>query len=381
MRTQWLFMLTTMLVLYGAANYYIGLCGWRLLVGIFPHSKAVVYWLLFVLLAISFFLGFLGTRFLPTVVGDTFAFIGSYWLAAIHYLLIALLIMALLKLADGWLGFLPAALKNLPPAAGLIIPLLVIGVLVYGSWNAANPQLRHYDIDIVAKQATDLQQLQVVMVSDIHLGKVVGRERLDDLINQINNLNPDLVLLVGDTIDGTLGPFVTQNMSEAFRKLESTYGTFAVLGNHEYIGVDTEEVLHHFREAEINVLRDSYHKVEDKFYLVGRDDLSAGKRQPLSTLMADLDSSLPIILMDHQPYRLEEGQAQGVDLQLSGHTHHGQFFPYNFVTKNHFEMDWGYLRKGDFQVLVSCGFGTWGPPIRLGNTPEILDITIRFQDL
>ncbi|HOV43194.1 MAG TPA: metallophosphoesterase, partial [Syntrophothermus lipocalidus] len=93
---------------------------------------------------------------------------------------------------------------------------------------------------------------------------------------------------------------------------------------------------------------------------------------------AGIDRSRPIILMDHQPIDLDEALNEGVDLQLSGHTHLGQLFPNRFVTRRVYEVDWGYLRKDNLQVIVSCGFGTWGPPIRVGNHPEIVVINVRF---
>ncbi|HBW35391.1 MAG TPA: metallophosphoesterase, partial [Desulfosporosinus sp.] len=107
---------------------------------------------------------------------------------------------------------------------------------------------------------------------------------------------------------------------------------------------------------------------------------SGAKRQDLETLMQGVNRSLPVLLMDHQPSQLAEPVEQGVDLQVSGHTHRGQMFPIQFITSRIFENDWGYLRKGDFQLIVSSGYGTWGPPVRIGNTPEIVDITIRFSE-
>jgi len=95
--------------------------------------------------------------------------------------------------------------------------------------------------------------------------------------------------------------------------------------------------------------------------------------------MEEIDHRLPIILLDHQPSNLAEPQTNGVDLQFSGHTHYGQFFPNNLVTGKIFEVDWGYLKKGTLQVIVSCGFGTWGPPIRIGSYSEIVDILIKFE--
>jgi len=97
--------------------------------------------------------------------------------------------------------------------------------------------------------------------------------------------------------------------------------------------------------------------------------------------MSEVDSErLPVILLDHQPFHLEIAEQAGVDLQFSGHTHLGQMYPNNYITRAVFEQDWGYLRKNNFQVIVSCGFGTWGPPIRIGNRPEILNVLVHFAD-
>ena len=174
-------------------------------------------------------------------------------------------------------------------------------------------------------------------------------------------------------------------MSDNFRKLSAPYGVFAVLGNHEYIGGNAEEAINYLGEAGVKVLRDSAQEIAGSFYLLGRDDRSGARfngvpRQDLKTLMQGVDRSLPNILMDHQPSQLEEPVEQGVDLQLSGHTHAGQLLPIRYITRRIFEDDWGLLRKGDFQIIVSSGYGTWGPPIRLGNTPEVVDIMIKFND-
>ncbi|MDF9408831.1 MAG: putative metallophosphoesterase [Pelotomaculum sp. PtaB.Bin013] len=385
MKLQFAIFIGVFIAIYGTVNYYIGLRGWQAFGRLIPDGYGKIYWFLFFLLAFSYLAGRLGERYLPAAVCDGFTIAGSYWLAAINYLFFTLIAVDLIRLADRWLGFLPEGLKQRPVAAGLAVVLLVVGIVIYGAWNSRNPQFRYYDIDI-AKPAGSLSQLHVIMVSDIHLGKIVNNGRLMTLVNMINSKNPDLVLLPGDIIDENIGPFIEQKMPDVLRMLKPKYGTFAVFGNHEYIGGHAEEAFHHLQEAGITVLRDDYKKVDGSFYIVGRDESSGGRyngkrRQELSALMEGVDHSLPVILLDHQPSHLEEGQEQGVDLQLSGHTHHGQLFPFNLITQRIFEEDWGYLRKGDFQIIVSCGFGTWGPPIRIGSTPEIVDITIHFNNV
>jgi predicted MPP superfamily phosphohydrolase len=293
-----------------------------------------------------------------------------------------LITIDLLRLLNRWFVFIPSPVKQRPELTGLAVILLVTGIVVYGAWNSRNPRLVHYDI-IIPKAAGSLNELHIVAVSDIHLGTIVHNGRLLSLVQRVNKLNPDLILLPGDIIDESVKTFVEQNMADSLRMLQSKYGSFAVFGNHEYIGGHPEETYRHLQEAGITVLRDEYKNVDGSFNLVGRDYQSAQRfggaaRQELSALMEGLDRSLPVILLDHQPSKLAEAQEQGVDLQLSGHTHLGQLFPFNLITKMVFEDDWGYLRKGAFQLIVSCGYGTWGPPIRVGNVPEIVDIDIRF---
>ncbi|NLK52262.1 MAG: metallophosphoesterase [Syntrophomonadaceae bacterium] len=370
------------ITIYGALNTYIGIRGWQAFSKGIPQGYGKFYWLAFTFLAISYFVGRIGDKVLPGAVSRGLTLIGAYWLIFIYYGVIILLILDLIRLLDRGFPFIPAGLKPSPATFGLIVVGLLIGILVYGTWNARNPVFRHYALTI-PKSTPDLSALRVIVVSDIHLGNIVHNGRLTRMINQINERNPDLVLLPGDIIDEDIGPFIEQKMPETFQQLHPKYGVYAVFGNHEYIGGHAEEALYYLSQAGVTVLRDDYVQVADSFYLVGRDDPARQRhaqksRQDLKTIMEGIDYSLPIILLDHQPFNLEEAQAIGVDLQLSGHTHRGQFFPNNLITQKIFEIDWGYLRKDTLQVIVSCGFGTWGPPVRIGNTPEVVDLVIHF---
>ena len=236
----------------------------------------------------------------------------------------------------------------------------------------------------IPKQAGNLRKLHVVAVSDLHLGPIVHSGRLAVLVEMIQQLKPDLILLAGDIVDEDPGPFIEQNMKAAFLRLKTQYGIYAVPGNHEYIGGHWNDIFAALREAGVHVLQDQVVKVADSFYLTGRDDwhrkyFTGTARKSLSQIIGNINLALPVLLIDHQPNDLTEPQEQGVDLQISGHTHRGQFFPNNLITKQMFEVDWGYLRRDNLQVIVSSGFGTWGPPIRVASPPELLDIKIRFQ--
>lgn len=362
-------------LIYGGLNYYIGLRGWQAVFSFVPFLSAKVYWPVFSLLSFSYLLSRFSEKFLPTVLYEWLMLIGAYWLAFMWYFLLVITALDLLRVLDRWLRLIPLELKrNLNPALGLAVVIVVVGIVSYGAWNARHPQVNHYDVSI-AKQAGSLKQLHVVMVSDIHLGTIVHNDNLTRMVNMVNELKPDLILFAGDVFDENIESSNKQQVSDNFRKLSAPYGVFAVLGNHEYIGGNAEEAINYLGDAGVKVLRDSFQEIAGSFYIIGRDDRSGARyngvqRQDLLTLMQGVDRALPIILMDHQPSQLEEPAGQGVDLQVSGHTHAGQLFPIRYITSRIFEKDWGLLRKNDFQLIVSSGYGTWGPPIRLGNTPE-----------
>jgi predicted MPP superfamily phosphohydrolase len=373
--------LIIVLVPYLLLNFYVGSRLWQYIFSHLTPGWGKAFWPLFWLIAVTPLASRLKTLPVPTQVKDFLAFSGDYWLAALYYFLLLWLVADFGGFLVRRLGLLPAAAGK-PLAVGLTAAVLVAALLAYGSWNARNPQVTSYEVTI-HKSAGDLAELRAVMVSDIHLGPIVGYERLEGLVAAINARQPDLVLLPGDVIDENVSYFVEMKMAEPFLALKPRFGVWAVFGNHEYISGKAEEVTDRLREAGISVLRDEYVKVGGSFYIVGRDDRRRAQfggraRQDLAAVMAGVDLRLPILLMDHQPYNLEEAAGQGVDLQVSGHTHVGQMFPNNFVTGRMFEVDWGYLSKGAYQVIVSSGFGTWGPPIRVGNRPEIVDIKIKF---
>jgi hypothetical protein len=199
----------------------------------------------------------------------------------------------------------------------------------------------------------------------------------------INGLHPDIILLAGDLVDEDLKPVIRRNLGETLKKLHAPLGVYAITGNHEYIGGAAEAVAY-LTAHRIKFLSDTIELIDNRFYLAGRDDRDkprfTGKpRKPLGEILKGADPAVPILLMDHQPFQLSIPQELGVDLQLSGHTHHGQVWPFNFITNAMYEVSWGYKKKGNTHIYVSSGFGTWGPPIRLANRPEVVSITLHFE--
>jgi uncharacterized protein len=263
---------------------------------------------------------------------------------------------------------------------GIISAIVFIGMFL-GFLNARNIRVKPLALKIDKRSANT--SLRIAAISDMHMGTIIGRRMVAQMVRKINSIRPDLVLMVGDQVDGQPHPAMEMDLGSILQTIESKYGVYAITGNHEYIG-NAETSCAYLEAHGIRMLRDAVTEVAG-VYLVGREDRAAKQfanmeRKSLAELVAPLDRSKPIILMDHTPFHLEEAEENGVDLQLSGHTHHAQIWPWNFITKRVYEVSWGYKKKGNTHVYVSCGAGTWGPPIRIGNTPEIMDIDISLME-
>jgi predicted MPP superfamily phosphohydrolase len=238
-----------------------------------------------------------------------------------------------------------------------------------------------YNVSI-DKKAGNIKQLKCAMISDVHLGDNAGRNSMHKAVNVINGLEPDLVIFAGDLIDNEIEPVEKAHMLDELKGIKSKYGVYAILGNHEYYGNSTERITELIEESGVTVLRDKCVKIQDSFYLVGREDVACTmngyNRANLDSLLNGVDKNSPVLLLDHQPINLDQPRKEGIDLQLSGHTHAGQLFPINLITNAIYEEDNGYLKDGKFNLIVSCGYGTWGPAIRIGSQSEVVKININF---
>jgi predicted MPP superfamily phosphohydrolase len=370
------------LSLYTLINLYIFIRGWEVI----PENTTVR--LGYIVVFLIFFLSFIAGRFLERAALSRFSsvlvWVGSLWLGAMVYFFLILLAIDVLRLINSIIPFFPSfftASREAKQIPAILIGGFVVLIILAGFINALKPRVKTLDLAI-HKSVNPMKALNTVVASDIHLGTLICKSRLEGIVEKINSLNPDLVLLPGDVVDEDLGPVIRENLGETLRKIKSRYGVIAITGNHEYIG-GVEEACRYLTDHGITMLRDSSMKIDNSITIVGREDASIKqfaqkRRKSLEELMNGVDISHPVILMDHQPFRLEEAESNGIDLQLSGHTHHGQLWPFNFITKKVYELSWGYKKKGKTHYYVSSGVGTWGPPIRTGNRPEIVNIRLRF---
>ncbi|MCZ8522440.1 MULTISPECIES: metallophosphoesterase [Paenibacillus] len=379
MRSRMFPMLTLFLLLFAALNYYVGYHLWMYLSFMLRFGDSTIFWILFWIVTFSYVIGRAGTRFIGRPAAHLLRQIGSIWFGVLEYSVLLLPLADLLSVILR-AGGMPT--EDVLKLLGSIVFVLLIALLAWGTYNAWNPVVRRYNIHI-PKNGGGRERLHIAMASDIHLGTIVGNKHLGRLQKVMDALKPDLILLPGDIIDDDIEPFVREKMSSGLARLTAPLGVYAVLGNHDYYGGHVQQLVKELQAINIRTLQDEHVLIDNSFYVIGRKDRTAETMEPggrfaVEALTAAVDKSRPVILMDHQPHHLDKASEAGIDLMLSGHTHRGQMAPNHLITRRIFELDWGYLLKGGMHAIVSSGFGTWGPPIRLGSRSEVIDIRISF---
>ena len=382
--SQFVIFIIVVIVVYGLINSLIFTRGLQAI----PAGSAwrPYYIVSFWLIAGTFILARFMERACPGQITGIITWIGSFWLAFLLYFSLIALVLDITRLLHHFFNFLPDLFyvnyERTKVITLLVSMVLVTVVVACGFINARIPRIKKLDLHI-AKVVQGEKSLKIVMASDIHLGTIIARRKANRLVSTINSLNPDIVLFAGDIVDEDLAPVINNNLGANLLQLKSRFGVYGITGNHEYIG-GAEPAVKYLTEHGVTMLRDTAIFIDGRFWLAGRDDrdksrFSGKVRKVLEKVLEPMDRAFPVILMDHQPFSLDKLSGAGVDLQLSGHTHHGQMWPFNYITSAIFEVSSGYKKIGNTHVYVSNGFGTWGPPVRLGNRPEIVEINLTFD--
>lgn len=256
-------------------------------------------------------------------------------------------------------------------------------ITVLGYFNVACIRER----ELVLESDKKGDDLKIVFFSDTHIGgAAMNPKRFEKWVKKINAFEPDLVLVGGDIVDGSVDPFIEDGYTDLFKKLDAKQGTFAVLGNHEYYGGGLTHAISAFRKAGMTILRDEKIYLHDLgVTLIGRDDTMMGgmgrhafrKTQSLTHLNEGVDPESYVIVMTHNPIRFDEAARINADLQLSGHTHAGQLFPATLIIKFIYEKPYGLLKKGKSLLYTTSGMGAWGPPIRFMSRSEVVFLTVK----
>jgi predicted MPP superfamily phosphohydrolase len=315
------------------------------------------------------------------------AFVGYVWMGLAFFLLVGLGAADVLHLGDRlfatWRSLEPNPERRLFLArtfgGGVAAFTAVAGTAAVRS---ALTEAKLVDVIVALKKLPkSLHGLTIVQISDLHVGPTIRGEVVQALVARVNALQPDIVVLTGDLVDGSvsaLSPEMT-----AFKNLQSRHGVFFVTGNHEYYsGVD--EWIAWWRQQGVTVLRNERVAIgvgNDFIDIAGVDDWHAerfgrGHGHDMAKAMTGRDPDRAVILLAHQPKSMDEAVAHNVDLQLSGHTHGGQLWPFSWLVGLQQPYIAGLAQQKDTQIYVSRGTGYWGPPMRLGAPSELTRIVL-----
>ena len=333
------------------------------------------------------------------------------WLATMFYLLVLMLAVEIprLVLRLTWARRRPAAEPALvpvgagpeptagasepPSAAGRSVPdparrlllarglaigagVAAVGTVGYGVSQAMGPPRLDRVTIPLAKLPRRLDGMRIALVSDIHLGPILGRPHTERIVRMINDLDADLVAIVGDLVDGSvaeLGP-----AAEPLARLRAKHGSYFVTGNHEYFS-GYAEWLPEIDSFGVRVLVNERVDV-DGLDLAGVNDVTGGQYEhgpDFVAALGDRDRARPVVLLAHQPVQVEEAARHGVDLQLSGHTHGGQIQPFGAIVRLQQPVLSGLATINGTKLYVTNGAGFWGPPVRVGAPPQISVVTLR----
>ena len=309
----------------------------------------------------------------------SFLFCLNIWSMAallIFYLFISSLIADLIRIIQKYLikekhlNFIPKIHKK-----GLLA-VIIFTIIILGSVYGMNHiELTQYNL---TTDKIDNKSYSILFISDVHYGTVQNTQLVKDSILKMNNLKPDIVVLGGDIVDERTTKESMQEIFEELGKINSTYGTYYIFGNHDrqpYTS-DYENGNRTFTDSDLNqsieknrikILNDDKIIINNDIVLVGRSDAEwedSINRTDVNEILNESDLSKYIVVLDHQPVEYEENDQEGVDLQLSGHTHGGQVFPYGVIYNLSGRLNYGEYEIGDMKQIVSSGLTGWGWPMR-----------------
>ncbi|MEA2625212.1 MAG: uncharacterized protein QOD06_1257 [Candidatus Binatota bacterium] len=308
------------------------------------------------------------------------AWIAYPWIGFIWVLLVLTLATDLVLLVASI--FAPGIWAQAATARALVVWGAAIAIGAFGVHSAFRlPAVRRIEVAIGGWPA-GLDGFRIVQLSDVHIGPLLRRRFAQRLVDRTNALGADLVAVTGDLVDGRVEELVDE--VEPFSRLRARHGVYYVTGNHDYISGGRSWV-EHVRRLGMRVLRNEHVTVGDgagKFDLAGVEDHHAHMFDPteaedLERALAGRDRSRPLVLLAHQPNTFSKAAESGVDLQISGHTHGGQIWPFSLLVRLYTPFIGGRYRLGDSQLYVSLGTGFWGPPMRLLAPSEITEFVLR----
>lgn len=377
------FLLIFALVFISAINIYFSYRFTSMLSGNTKKTLFKVMMGFFSLISIIMVIAFLRSFVaMPHWIKSAFAVSGSFFMGGVVYLFLFLVATEIPRAAFYIFKASDPTRRIANLVTSSLALLLTLSTVIYGYVNANDLKTVTYEVD-VSKEA-GLGEMRVALLSDLHIGAVGSEERLPGIVDEINRAKPDIVCLAGDIFDNDFSAIKDPDRVTALLKsIKTSHGVYACPGNHDS-GKEYREMEELLKCAKITLLSDEVITVNSSVNIIGRLDRSPigggqGERKSTEEVLALLDPKLPTIVMDHNPSHIDE-YGSNVDLILCGHTHKGQIFPGSLITSMMYTIDYGIYKEGEGfpTVIVSSGVGTWGPPIRVGTSSEIVIIELSF---
>lgn len=368
-------------IIHLTVNILVFLKGWNAFEG--KKAIRIVMIIVFGTELLTYTIGFIFYRHLPEAITQFIRVMGTSWMLFLLYCSGIWLIIDLVNGIRLKISHKPWRIRDQSArfkiSTYLITIVLVVGIMVHGRYRFTHPVVQQVPVTI-HKSAGEMDSVRIAMIGDLHLGYMINRKHTKRFVDLIMAQQPDLILFVGDIIDGYIEPILQQRMNEEFLRLHAPLGVFSCTGNHEY-RYDVEEKIKLLNNSGITMLRDSAVLIDSSFYVVGREDKVVPTRKPLQKLLYDqsVEMSRPVIVLNHTPDNLAEEVDAGADIALYGHTHHGQAFPGNIATELTFEVAHGYKKKEDTHIYVTSGIGLVGPQYRIGTVSEMVMLTVKFE--
>lgn len=328
-------------------------------------------------------LAFIFMRSAPRYVNAPLSWVVFTWMGVLFYLFTFSLLGDLLRGATALTGVLPAE----PERRSFLARLLAGGIGgaavltgIGGMLHARGFRVKTVHVPLI-KLPASASGYVIAQLSDIHIGPIIGRGFIEDVVRETNALKPDLIAITGDLVDGSV-EHLREHVAP-LAELKARDGVFFVTGNHEYYSGAVEWVAH-LETLGIRVLRNEHVDIRGLFDLAGTDDLKSagmapGHGQDVAKAVAGHDPAKALVLLAHQPKTIGEAAKAGVDLQLSGHVHAGQIVPFNWLAMLEQPYLKGLHRAGSSWIYVNPGTGFWGPPMRVGTTSEISRIVLTSE--
>jgi uncharacterized protein len=305
--------------------------------------------------------------------------ISNYLLPFYLYLFIFILVFDFFLLLNWLFKIIPSVKLKGPKVKKICLAsvlFLSVTVVIGGVINFNTIRTSQYMIEIPRK-SSELRHLRIAFASDFHLQERTGINFVKRFVRKIKEIQPDIMIFGGDIVEGDNDDGNMQAYESVLSEIKVRYGVYAVLGNHEYYSGQDKGSF--FNKTGMKVLNDTIVVINSSFILAGRYDSHFGGRRSVSDLLSSSSDSLPLILVDHRPTEIDQVSTTKTDILLSGHTHNGQLFPINLITRKVYQLSWGHIKKGNTHFFVTSGIRLWGPPVRTTGKSEIMVIDIDFK--